>query len=84
MLALATMEEHLKQESQAIADLQTAVRLTDDTAQRSKLEGRASGLQQLLTIQMENSTRRPVIQKSIEQTALVRPRLMASTTKVQP
>jgi cellulose synthase operon protein C len=84
LLALATMEEHIREESQAIEDLQTAARLTDDKVQRSKLESHASELQDLLTVRMENSTRRPVIHKSIEQTGLVRPRLMARTAKVQP
>jgi len=84
VLMLATMEEHLAQEQQAIRDLQTAALLTDDKAQALKTESRIHILQERLTIQQENATRRPVIQKSIEQTVLVRPRLTASTAKVQP
>jgi cellulose synthase operon protein C len=84
VLMLATMEEHLAQEQQAIRDLQTAASLTDDKAQKLKIESRIHGLQERLTIQQENATRRPVIQKSVEQTVLVRPRLTASTAKVQP
>ena len=81
---LATMEEHTAQEQQAIRDLQTAALLTDDKAQTLKIEGRIQVLQYRLTMQQENATRRPVIQKSVEQTVLVRPRLTASTAKVQP
>jgi len=84
VLMLATMEEHTAQEQQAIRDLQTAALLTDDKAQTLKIEGRIQVLQDRLTMQQENATRRPVIQKSVEQTVLVRPRLTASTAKVQP
>jgi len=81
---LATMEEHLAQEQQAIKDLQTAALLTEDNAQKLKIESRIHGLQERLTIRQENATRCPVIQKSVEQTVLVRPRLTASSAKVQP
>ena len=84
VLMLATMEEHLAQEQQAIRDLQTAALLTEDKALKLKIEGRIHVLQDRLAIKQENATRRPAIQKSVEQTVLVRPRLVASTAKVQP
>ncbi|MBB5063430.1 hypothetical protein [Granulicella mallensis] len=84
LLALATMEEHLSEEQQAIEDLQTASQLTEDKVQQSKIALRISSLQERLNVRQENATRRPVIQTSTQQAVLVRPRLTASATKVHP
>jgi hypothetical protein len=84
LLALATMEEHLSEEQQAIEDLQTAAQLTEDKVQQSRIASRIGSLQERLNVRQENATRRPVIQTSTQQAVLVRPRLTASATKVHP
>jgi hypothetical protein len=85
LLALATMHERLGEAQPAVEDLQVAVSLSTDAAQKAQLHLRITSLQASLARVEENASRRPIIQSnSLEQTNLVRPRLTAASAKVAP
>jgi hypothetical protein len=83
-LSLAAMDEHLGDDGRAAQELQAAMRLTPDKTQKTTLQGRALALRRQVAVARDNATRRPVIQDSIEQTVLVRPRLRTGTAEAQP
>jgi cellulose synthase operon protein C len=84
VLSLASIDEHLGNDQQAIVNLQSTTRFTSDTAEKSRLELRIKAAQRRLEIAGENTTRRPVISNSIEENILVQPRIPGATAKVQP
>ena len=84
VLALASMDEHLGDDQEAIYELQTLTRLSSDATEISHLEGRIVALRRLVDIARENAGRHPVIHDSVGQTVLVRPRVTTDNEKVQP
>jgi predicted Zn-dependent protease len=77
LLALATMEEHLDDQQQAITHLQSALQLTTDPSAASRLTLRIQSLQSDLDRVEKNADRRPVLSPSVEQPNTVQPRLIA-------
>ena len=80
LLALATMNEHLDDEQQAVTHLQSALQLTTDPAASSRLTLRMQSLQDDLDRARQNAARRPVLGPSVEQPNFVQPRLIADAT----
>jgi hypothetical protein len=83
-LSLAAMDQRLGDDQRAAQDLQAATRLSSDKTQQVALTARALALRSRLAIARDNAARRPIIQDSIEQTMLVRPRLRTGAAEVQP
>ena len=82
LMQLAKMEEQLKDSGTAVRDLKAAVYATSDQVELKKIHAEIDRLQARMTMDAENAARRPVIQPSVEQKVLVRPRLMAENAKV--
>jgi replicative superfamily II helicase len=76
VMKLAEMDEHLGQDAVLMQDLQAAKSLTTDAAEKAKLDARMASLQRRMDVEHQNAQRRPGIQKQVEQTVLVRPRVM--------
>ena len=83
-LALDEMDEALGKPELAQQDLQMARRLTTDATQKAALTTRLKAIEQHIANEQENANRRPVIQTSLDQQVVVRPRLVAETGEVQP
>ena len=77
LLALADVEQHRGDDAAALQDLNAALEMHPSATQASQLNARIKTLQASLRLAAENAQRRPVIQSSIVQTAVVRPRLSA-------
>lgn len=84
LLNLASMYEHLGHTQQAIGELQSVARLTNDVTETSRFSLRIKALQRQIDTSRENAIRRPVVHDSIEQSASVKPRLTLATAEVQP
>jgi len=82
LLLLAKVDEQLKDDGAAVRDLQAASTLTKDATEKAKVDAQVKTLQARISIAVENAERRPVIQPSVEQKVLVRPKLVAETVKV--
>jgi len=76
-MKLAEMDEHLGQMNLAVSDLQAALARTTDAAQQKVLNGRITSLQAATAREAENTIRRPAIKDELQQSVVVRPRLMA-------
>ena len=77
LLALADVDEHRGDKADAMQDLDAALRMHPSAAQTSPLNTRIKALRTSLHLAAENAQRRPVIQSSVVQTVVVRPRLNA-------
>ena len=82
LMQLAKMEEQLKDNGAAVRDLTAALYATSDEVELKKIHADIDRLKARMTMDAENAARRPVIQPSVEQKVLVRPRLVAETAKV--
>lgn len=79
LMTLASIDEHLDNLGQAIANLRAADRLSATAAWKTAIESRIKALEHRLDVAQQNATRRPTIQKSIEQTVRVRPRIVLAS-----
>jgi tetratricopeptide (TPR) repeat protein len=85
LLDLASMEEHLNNNQEAIEHLQAATELATNSAEAARLALRIQALQASLDLAQQNAARRPVLQPSVDQTNVVQPRLMSSAkSEVHP
>ena len=73
-LGIAKMDERLGQDGEAAAWLMKANDLSDDAGQKAGLAKRLAAARERVRASAENSSRRPVVQESIDQAVLVRPR----------
>jgi len=83
-LKLAEMDEHLGKTDLAAEDLQAAIQLTKDAAQKKTLNMRVKALQATSAREAMNANRRPVIKDDLQQSVVVLPRLTAAPEKVTP
>jgi hypothetical protein len=77
LVALADVDQHRGDEAAASQDLAAALKMNPSATQASELKARIHAPENALNLATENTQRRPVIQSSIVQTAVVRPRLTA-------
>ena len=85
LLSIAAMDEHLGEDQQAVAHLQSAAQLTTDPTETSRLAVHIQTLRARIDIAERNATRRPILQPSVEQTNIVQGRLIANAkTEVHP
>ena len=85
LLALATMDEHLNDNQQAIERLQSAKQFSEDAAEKSRIAIRVEMLQADIDLVQQNAARRPVLQPTVEQINIVQPRLVAGVkSEVHP
>jgi hypothetical protein len=77
LLALADVDQHRGDDTAASQDLDAALNMHPPAAQASQLKGRIHALRAALNLAAENAQRRPLIQSSVVQTVVVRPRLNA-------
>ena len=77
LLALADVDQHCGDDAAASRDLDAALKMHSPAAQASQLKTRIHGLEVALNLAAENAQRRPVVQSSVVQTVVVRPRLSA-------
>ena len=75
MLAVAAVEEHQGNLVSAEQDYAAAAELASSSTETAAYKAHAKTLADALALAAENNARRPVVQDSIEQTVLVRPRL---------
>jgi tetratricopeptide (TPR) repeat protein len=84
-LAVATLWEREGNDDEALQYARFAARLNEDAAKRAEIERRKAALNLRVRAEQENSARRPAIHDSLDQAAVVRPRIPeASSPKVQP
>jgi len=76
-MKLAEMDEHLGNIDLAVSDLQSALALTKDAAEKKSLSGRVAALKAESVREMQNGSRRPQIKDELQQSVVVRPRLTA-------
>jgi hypothetical protein len=85
LLSVASMDEHLNDQQQAIEHLQSAKQLTTNPTEIAALTQRIYTLQAAIDLAQQNALRRPTLQPSVDQPNIVRPRLIAgATTEVNP
>ncbi len=75
LLMLADVDQHRGEDSAALEELEAALKMHPSAAQASELNARIHSLQAALDLDAENAQRRPVIQSSVVQTDIARPRL---------
>jgi hypothetical protein len=83
-LEVAKMHERLGQDSEAVTWLTQAAKLTSDGTEKAMLIKRLDAARQRIEIAEDNDSRRPVVQASIDQAILVRPRLSAARAGGRP
>lgn len=83
LIALAEVDHHRGDDVSALQDLRAAAAMHPPVAQAEQLSSQISKIQAALNLAAENRSRRPVIQSSLVQIDVVRPRLTA-LTEVHP
>jgi hypothetical protein len=81
---LATIYERLGDDDQAVPWLQAARLWTKTPAQQAILAKRIASVRRRIAIRQENASRRPLVQPSLDQAVLVRPRVDAATSGGRP
>ncbi|MES2391839.1 MAG: hypothetical protein V4555_09370, partial [Acidobacteriota bacterium] len=74
-VALAEMDAHLQADADEVRDLKAAALWMKPGAEKKKVEARVKVIEARMDMERRNAARRPVIQKSVEQMVVVRPRL---------
>jgi hypothetical protein len=77
LLALADVDRKCGQEGIAVEDLNAALDTHPPASQAGQIKARIHALQNAIDLANENAARRPVIQPSVVQSVVVRPRLTA-------
>ena len=77
LVALADVDHHRGDDASALQKLRAALRSHPSAAQEGQLRDRIHDLEVILALARENAQRRPVIQGSVVQNVVVRPRLNA-------
>lgn len=86
-LTVATVFEKTGSPAEAVSYLRTAATLNHDPTRANAIAIRIATLDAQLHVDVENNSRRPVIQPALDQTVIVRPRITQasiSMQKVQP
>ncbi len=83
-LEVAKMQEQLGQDGDAVTWLRAAADLTTDSGQRAGIAKRLAAARLRVRVAAENRARRPVVQTSLVQPVLVRPRVSATGMGAQP
>jgi hypothetical protein len=76
-MKLAEMDEHLSKSDLAAEDLRAAQSLTSDAAQKKAIGVREAVLEAASAREIKNANRRPVIKDELQQSVVVRPRIVA-------
>jgi hypothetical protein len=79
---LAEIYERIDDPATADSWLRTAIGLAGDSESAKKLKSKATALEARIATETENASRRPVIQESLDQPGIVRPRI-AATSKIE-
>jgi len=82
-MKLAEMDEHLSKTDLAAEDLRAARSLTSDAAQKKAIGVRVAAFEAASAREIKNASRRPVIKDELQQSVVVRPRLLAIRPETQ-
>lgn len=77
LLTLADVDSHRGEDELTLQELRAVLNMHTTAAQTAELQARILGLQNAVDLAAQNTQRRPVIQESVVQTVVVRPRLTA-------
>jgi hypothetical protein len=75
LLSLADVDQRCGDEASALQELEVSLKMHPPSAESVQLKNRITSLRNALDLAAENARRRPVIQASVVQTVVVRPRL---------